>query len=93
MNRFHIISASLFKGTVVLLGIPAVLLLAIPALLIFLVFSGGWDNGSTGGGFVISDFGVKIVAAVGLGVVILLLCAIGRQMARRRRNLMSRVDP
>ena len=92
MKPFPITSKSLFKGTVVLLGIPAVLLLAIPALIVFMVFGGGWAYGTTGCRFVLNHFGSTMIAAVGLGVVTVLY-AVGRRIARRLQDRRTRVDP
>ena len=83
-------SARLFKWTVLLLAIPAVLLLAIESLIVFFVFGGGWAYGTAGIGchFVVGPFGVAMIAGATLGLVIFLY-AVGRRLIRTNQKVIS----
>jgi hypothetical protein len=82
--------AGLFKWTVFLLAIPAVLLLAVASLIIFYVFGGGWAYGTAGVGchFEMNPFGLAMVAAAALGPVIFLY-AVGRRLIRTNKKVLS----
>lgn len=75
-------STSLFKWTVALLSVPAILLLVLAGLIVFIMLGGGWAYaGAAGCHFVLNPFGGAMVAGFGLGLFALLYFA--GQRARR----------
>ncbi|HEV7475994.1 MAG TPA: hypothetical protein VGN90_18200 [Pyrinomonadaceae bacterium] len=87
MKRSPITSESLFKGTVVLLGIPAVLLSAITILYCLLRFVSGPKGGGIGGfTFGVTWWEFRIVVALLLLGVFLLVYVLRRALVRRRQQ-------
>ena len=75
-------STSLFKWTVALLSVPAILLLVFAGLVVFIMLGGGWAYaGASGCYFVLNAFGGAMIAGLGLGLFALLYAA--GQRARR----------
>ena len=77
-------SANLFKWTVALLAIPAVLLSAVVILIAFLLFVRGATGGIGSASFVVAvgPPGIALIAGALLGII-LVGYAIGRRLLRR----------
>jgi hypothetical protein len=88
MKRFSITSKRLFKGTVLLLGIPAFLLLPLTVLLLFPSFNGIWAYAGgfeTNLVFSLSRLQITIIAGGVLGFLVFLFVN-GRRLLRRYRT-------
>lgn len=93
MKLIRSTSARLFKGTVVLLGLPAVLLPAIASVLILARLGRGWPQvGSFSFAFAFTRLELATVAGALLGAFIFLY-VLGKGVARRYRGQKSGINP
>lgn len=86
MKRFPITSGRLFKGTVLLLGIPAVFLLVITVLFVFVRLISTPIGGGIGSfTFAITRRELVMSGAIMVGVF-LLVCFLGAALVRRHKR-------